>query len=155
MSEMPEMSAPTSPPLILDAALARYGDYHERLSPATLGDLDALTSEDLRFRDPFNELRGRDAYRRVLAHMFTSIVEPRFTILDRASSGSTGYLKWRFAGALRGRNFEIVGMSEITFDARGLVTEHIDHWDAASQFYERIPVLGTLMRLIKKSITRK
>lgn len=155
MSEMPNNSAPVSPPLTLDAALARYGDFHARLAPGNLDELDALAAEDLRFRDPFNDLRGRQAYRHLLAHMFATITEPRFTILDRACSSSAGYLKWRFAGALRGRKFEIVGMSEIKFDARGMVAEHIDHWDAAAQFYGQIPMIGTLIRLIKKSMTIK
>jgi hypothetical protein len=41
-------------------------------------------------------------------------------------------------------------MSELRFAADGRVREHIDHWDAAAQVYERLPLIGGLMRLIRR-----
>jgi steroid Delta-isomerase len=137
------------------AALKRYADFYASLSPDSLPRLAELVTPDVHFRDPFNDLRGSGAYIRVFEHMFATITAPRFTILHCAIAGITGYIKWRFDGSLRGRNFKIVGMSEIKFDVHGMVAEHIDHWDAASQFYEQVPILGTLMRLIKRSIATK
>ncbi len=49
----------------------------------------------------------------------------------------------------------IDGMSEIRFRADGRVAEHLDHWDAAEQLYERVPVLGTLIRLVKRKFQLK
>ena len=40
----------------------------------------------------------------------------------------------------------------IILDNNGLVSEHIDHWDAASSFFERIPILGWMIKLIRKKI---
>jgi hypothetical protein len=36
------------------------------------------------------------------------------------------------------------------FDAQGLITLHRDYWDAAEELYEKLPVLGGLMRWLKK-----
>jgi steroid delta-isomerase len=46
----------------------------------------------------------------------------------------------------------ITGMSEIHFAPDGRISEHIDHWDSGGQFYERIPVLGWLIRLVRKRL---
>jgi hypothetical protein len=38
----------------------------------------------------------------------------------------------------------------MTFNEELLITEHRDYWDAAEELYEKIPVLGALMRWLKK-----
>jgi hypothetical protein len=38
----------------------------------------------------------------------------------------------------------------MTFNKELLITEHRDYWDAAEELYEKIPVLGGLMRWLKK-----
>jgi hypothetical protein len=43
-------------------------------------------------------------------------------------------------------------MSEVAFGADGRALSHIDHWDAGGQFYARLPVLGTLIRLVKRRL---
>ena len=50
------------------------------------------------------------------------------------------------------RNWSFDGTSIIILDNNGLVSEHIDHWDAASSFFERIPILGWMIKLIRKKI---
>ena len=138
----------------LATALKRYADYYTRLTPETLGDIDHLARADMRFTDPFNDLPDRAAYKRLLAQIFATIASPRFVVLHSASKASVGYLKWRFEGTLRGRAFSVVGVGEVQFDAQGMVVAHHDHWDAASNFYERIPILGWLLRRIKKRVPK-
>jgi hypothetical protein len=38
----------------------------------------------------------------------------------------------------------------MTFNEQSLIVEHRDYWDAAEELYEKIPVLGALMRWLKK-----
>ncbi|MHB9020361.1 MAG: hypothetical protein ACYC3A_00830 [Halothiobacillus sp.] len=44
-------------------------------------------------------------------------------------------------------------MSRVAFDERGLVREHIDFCDPAEQVYSRVPVLGGLMRWIRRRLS--
>jgi hypothetical protein len=75
-------------------------------------------------------------------------------VTDRATSGRTAYLRWTFAFRPKGRAavWTIEGMSEVAFDADGRALSHVDHWDAGGQFYARLPVLGTLIRLVKRRL---
>ena len=134
----------------IEPAIDAYASFYETLSPAGIDELDRLVRADMLFRDPFQEFRGRARFKDLFRDMYRTIDGPRFVILRRAHAGSCCFLKWSFAGALRGRSFDVVGVSEIEFDGIGLVASHVDHWDAASQFYERVPVLGGALRAIKR-----
>ena len=133
-------------------AAAAYAAFFESLTPARLGELEALCAPSVRFRDPFNEVHGVAAFRAVLATMFADLEAPRFAVGDRACSGRVCYLRWSFTARTRGRPLSIEGMSEVHFDASGRVLAHVDHWDAASQLYERLPLLGPVLRLVRRRL---
>ncbi len=135
-----------------DHPLDRYASAFETLKPDSLPALMALFAPDGRFVDPFNDARGRPAIEAVFRHMFASVAGPRFEVLHSVVDGPVGYLKWRFTGEVRGRAVDIRGLSEVTFDAAGLVTSHVDYWDAATNVYERVPVLGWVLRRLRRRI---
>jgi hypothetical protein len=39
-------------------------------------------------------------------------------------------------------------MSEVHFDANGAISQHIDHWDSASQLLSDLPYIGWITRRI-------
>ncbi len=144
----------TGAPLIDPAWLDRYADAFEVMTEASLDDLPALLAPDVRFVDPFNDVRGAERYVAIFRHMCAVCDDPAFVVLDRAIGGEAAYLKWSFTGRMKGKSstFEIIGMSEVTFDGDGRVTAHIDHWDAAGQLYERVPVLGAVLRVLRRRL---
>ncbi len=138
---------------VSDAA-RRWGAFFEGLTPDNLPEIETLCRPDVRFKDPFNDVTGTAALRRIFDHMFETTVAPRFTVTDTAVSGRTAYLRWRFDFTPKGRSapWRIEGMSEVTFDDAGLVTAHIDHWDSGEQFYAKLPIIGPLVRLIRRRV---
>lgn len=137
-----------------ETAVRAYAKAFEELTPERLDALCAHCAEGVRFKDPFNDVTGRPAYRRVFEDMFERTREPRFLLHDIAVSGATGYLHWRLdfipAGAKEVWRFD--GMSIVTVDADGLIASHVDHWDTAEQLYEKLPVIGAILRLIKRRL---
>ena len=131
-----------------------YVRYWETLTRDNVGALRALAAPEMRFVDPFNDIVGLERVVAMLAHMFDALDEPRFVVLDRASSDHAWYLRWRFTARLKRRAtpWIIEGMSEVHFDATGRVTAHLDHWDSGSQFYARLPGLGWLIRFIARRL---
>lgn len=140
----------------LAAAARAYRRYFETLSPQTVGELRALVAPDLHFRDPFNDVVGPDKVIRSLELGYAHATDLRFEFLDEAWSGRTCYYRWRFFFRPRrfsgGRLWTVEGMSEVRFDEAGLVVEHLDHWDAASQFYGKLPLLGRLIDLVRRRV---
>ena len=139
-----------------DGRLADYARFFETLTPQRLGELDAYFAPDARFRDPFNDVRGVPDIRAVFEHMYRVCRDPRFRVLERVRTGNIALIRWRFTdGPAEGRRMalNIEGMSRVQFDALGRVVEHVDYWDAAGQVYERIPVLGWILRLLRRRLS--
>ena len=134
----------------VDAVVARY----ETLAAADLPQLAALYAADARFKDPFNDVRGRDAIGRVFGHMFATVEAPRFAVHERIVDGRQCFLVWDFTFRRRGAAAAqtIRGGSHLVFDAAGLITLHRDYWDAAEELYATLPLLGPLMRWLQRRL---
>ena len=127
--------------------------YWETLTPAALDRLDAVYASDVYFRDPFNELRGLPALRRVLERMFASLDSPRFRITEVLVDGDAALLVWDFEFRIRAlpkRARRIHGVSHVRFAPDGRVAWHRDYWDAAGELYVGLPLLGPLMRWLAR-----
>lgn len=129
--------------------------FFETLDHAALDRLPELTTAEVHFRDPFNDCRGRDKLRAVLAHTLDGCRDLRFTVTHRLLAEDLAILRWRFAATLPvvGR-VDTVGTSEVRQAADGRVSEHIDHWDAGEQIYLRLPLLGAPLRAIRRRLGR-
>ncbi len=128
--------------------------YLESLTAETVPQMSDLVASDVRFIDPFHDVSGLAAMQRVFAAIFVSLKNVRFTVIDKAWSGNAWYLRWRFeAERLQGGHIlAFDGMSELYFDIDGRVRLYRDHWDAATGFYEKLPVLGWVLRLVRRKI---
>ena len=135
---------------------AAYARYFDTLTPASKPLLRQLAHPAIHFVDPFNDVRGIDKVEASSAHLFATTREPRFGTATPVVAGDLAFTKWRFTCRIeRGRfrrEITIDGVSEITIDEAGLVTRHIDYWDAAGQLYERLPLLGSLLRLVRRRL---
>ena len=129
-----------------------YRTYLETLTPESLDRLEEYVSADVRFTDPFNDVRGADAMRRVLSHMFESVGPVVLRVSHMASDGDSCLMRWTFAGRLRGTDWTFAGMSTIRFNADGLIYEHADYWDGATALYEKLPVIGPVLAWIRRRI---
>jgi hypothetical protein len=133
-----------------------YARYFDELTPASRDTLRALAHPDIHFVDPFNDIRGIDKLLAVFDHMFETTREPRFVTEPPVVAGDTAFIKWRFTCRIENRFYKrpmtIDGVTEVRFDAAGLITAHIDYWDAAGQLYEKLPLLGGLLRAVRQRL---
>ena len=127
--------------------------FFEQLKPEDLPHLSRFYAADTRFKDPFNEVVGVEAVAGIFRHMFDSLDEPRFVVRDVIVQGDQAFLSWDFLFRMRRFNRDqqcIRGGSHLRFGPDGRITEHRDYWDAAEELYEKLPVVGALMRWLKK-----
>lgn len=138
----------------LRAAVDRLCAYFQTISPTSVSRIGELYTADARFKDPFNEVRGVLAIEGVFHHMFESLHEPRFVVSRRIVDGTQCFLVWEFR--FRFKRFDttteqvVHGGSHLVLTADGLVSDHRDYWDAAEELYEKLPVVGSLMRWLKR-----
>lgn len=139
------------------AGLARVVAFFESLSLESARSLDTIYTGDAYFKDPFNEVRGVDAITRIFTHMFAQVDAPRFVVTTRIRNGTEAFLTWDFTFRMKrfARETQCIrGATHLKFAADGRACFHRDYWDAAEELYEKLPVLGSLMRGLKQAARR-
>ena len=133
---------------------ARIATLFEQLTPDSVPQLLQLYAADARFKDPFNDVRGLSEIARIFSHMYVALDQPHFVVTNRLVDGEQAFLVWEFR--FRFKRFDtqtwqtVHGSTHLQFNAQGLITLHRDYWDAAEELYEKLPVLGALMRWLKQ-----
>lgn len=137
-------------------ALDKLVNYWQTLTPASVAAIGIVYADDATFRDPFNDLRGLDRIRPVFAEMFVRLDEPRFTIIETIEQPHGALLIWNFDFRMKALKptlaRRIHGTSHVRFGPDGRVVYHRDYWDAAGELYEKLPVVGALMRWLKRKM---
>ena len=137
-----------------EVAVDRIVALFESLVPGDVHRLHAYYRPDAWFKDPFNEVRGLPRVQRIYAHMFESLEQPRFRVTTRIVQGRECFLAWEFRFGLRrprgGKELLVRGGSHLMLADDGRIAWHRDYWDAAEELYEKLPVLGALMRWLKR-----
>jgi hypothetical protein len=145
------MTMTTTP---MTKAVERLVQFFEQLKPQDLQRLSEIYSLQARFKDPFNEVQGLAEIERIFAHMFVALDSPHFIVTERIVQDNKCFLVWDFR--FRFRRFDTTGWqtvrggTHLVFNEAGLVTLHRDYWDAAEELYEKLPVVGGLMRWLKR-----
>jgi hypothetical protein len=128
--------------------------FFENLTPAGVASMGSHYDPQARFVDPFNDVQGLAAIERIFQHMFVALDDPRFVVTTQVFQGRQCFLTWDFH--FRFKRFQnatpqtIRGATHLVFSDAGLVTLHRDYWDAAQELYEKLPLVGGLMRWLKR-----
>ncbi len=140
-----------------EAALQRVVHFFEHLQPSDVTQIAQLYTADAQFKDPFNEVQGIAAIEHIFTHMFEALDAPRFVITQQVHNGSQCFVTWDFFFSVprmdKGATQIIRGATHFVLrEEAGVwrVAVHRDYWDAAEELYEKLPVLGGLMRWLKK-----
>jgi len=132
---------------------AEVAAYFETLTPARIADLGQFYGPQARFKDPFNEVQGLHEVKRIFEHMYVALEAPHFVITGSMVDGAQAFLTWDFKFTFRRfdtQNLQTIrGGTHLQYDLNGLITLHRDYWDAAEELYEKLPVLGGVMRWLK------
>lgn len=136
------------------AALQAVVDFYETLSRDSVQSLGRIYTDDAFFKDPFNVVTGLPEIIGIFSHMFDQVDAPRFVVTQKMVNGRNAFMTWDFL--FRMKRFDrteqcIRGATHLQFAEDGRICMHRDYWDAAEELYEKLPVLGSLMRWLKKS----
>jgi ketosteroid isomerase-like protein len=137
--------------------MQRVVHFFEHLQPADVARINELYTADAQFKDPFNEVQGLPAIERIFAHMFEALDAPRFVITTQVQQGAQCFVTWDFVFAMPrmdgGKAQTIRGATHFVLrEEQGVwrVAVHRDYWDTAEELYEKLPVVGSLMRWLKR-----
>ncbi len=138
-----------------EAHLQRVVEFFESMTEETAAQLSRVYAADVAFKDPFNQVQGIVETTRLFRHMFKQVDGPRFVIHTKMVQGDDAFITWDFLFTMRrfAKGEQCIrGATHLRFNADGLVSIHRDYWDAAEELYEKLPALGSLMRVLKRIV---
>ena len=132
--------------------IERYVKFLKVLSVNNLDELSQYVTADVHFSDPFNDVKGVENMRRVLLDMFKHVGPVEFRILHSSGDADIGVIVWHFRAHLMKKPWDFHGTSVLKFGECGRVSEHVDYWDAAKDFYEHLPIIGWLLGVFRRRL---
>ncbi len=124
-----------------------YLNLFSNLNKENIKKFDDLVVKDIIFIDPFNNIKGLDNFKNIFYHMFDTIEEPKFDIIDYAQNKDHIFLKWKMTFYAFKASQSIEGMSDITLNKEGKVISHLDYWDSLNGIFIKLPFFGFLYKI--------
>lgn len=142
-------------------AAAQLDDFfkaYQALSVENLDLLNDLYAVDVVFSDPAHTIAGLESLKNYFAGMYENISEIYFEFTNSMTKGNEAFVRWqmRFVHPKlkKGAPVTVPGVTWLQFNDSGKVSRHHDYFDLGAMLYEHIPVLGTVIRNLKKRLAQ-
>lgn len=138
--------------------LESFCAFFNKLDKTCTKKLDEVYTEDVDFTDPLHHIEGRSALEAYFRTLYDNVTSCHFTFHTTVRQGDTAFVTWtmhlihpRLDG---GRVVDVEGCSHLLFAEDGRVARHRDYFDAGAMLYERLPLLGSTIRWVKRQLSR-
>lgn len=134
--------------------LRRFAQAFATLDKHNLQLLDSLYSKDIAFTDPLHDVQGLPALHRYFAELYGNISQLRFDFqgVDEVADGED-YLRWKMSFChprlADGKVIRVEGCSHLMW-RENKVYRHRDYFDAGALLYEHLPIIGRVVRWLKR-----
>jgi ketosteroid isomerase-like protein len=127
--------------------------FFDRLNKKTMHLVDDFYASDAEFMDPVVHLKGAAEIRAYYTRLYDTVKSIRFEHGPALVQGDTIVLSWtmRLVAALdNGREVVVDGVSVMRRNPAGKVVYHRDYFDMGQFVYERVFLLGAVVRYAKR-----
>ncbi len=134
--------------------VARFQQLFQSLRQDNLALLGEIYAHDVVFEDPLHRVEGLAALTGYFERMYAGVESIGFEFGEVVEAPGQAMLTWTMHMThqrLRpGEALALPGASHIRFDER--VHYHRDYFDAGALLYERLPLLGGVVRAIRRRV---
>lgn len=129
---------------------------YEKLDAENLYLLDNIYSADVSFIDPAHKIEGLVALKEYFSELYQNVSSINFSFSHHQQQENDAYIQWQMT--LRhprlNRNQEIIvpGISYLHYDQAGKVSLHRDYFDLGTMLYEQLPLLGSIIKTVKRRL---
>ncbi|PCH66730.1 MAG: transcriptional regulator [Bacteroidetes bacterium] len=134
--------------------LEKFKNYFTKLNLDDSSALDEIYTDDVLFKDPIHEISGIGNLKYYFEKLNKNLIEGSFLFTDEAISNDKIYLIWEMNLKLNRPRKKVTASGISVLTIRDKIISHRDYFDAGELFYENIPLLGGIIRMIKKQITK-
>ncbi len=135
--------------------ITRFVALYQQLDRHNLQRLDEVYAPEVQFVDPAHRIDGREALRHYFAGLYANVSDCRFSIEGVDEGEGVAWIRWTMTLShprlQAGQPFAVEGASQLRFNER--IYWHRDYFDLGALFYERLPLLGALIRGLKRRLS--
>lgn len=142
--------------------LQRFIDFYQQpLNSAALAALPEVYHADIEFSDPAHRIEGLVPFQRYFDNMIANIGHCQFVVHSavQRDSDPLAFVDWSMSVQHRRLNggalFTVAGASKLKFSGPGAdakIIYHQDFFDLGAMLYERLPLLGAVVRRIRNQL---
>lgn len=130
--------------------------FFEKLSKDNMTLVDEFYHPEVDFTDPVGSIKGSKKIKAYYGSMYKNVKQINFKFNNFYESGNTVVAIWTMTLETEQLNsgipFSVDGNSVIKFDDTGKAIYHRDYFDMGAFIYERLPVIGFVIKKIKKRL---
>lgn len=135
----------------------RINQAFNELRKDNLHILDNFYHPNLKFSDPLGDINGLKQMKAYYANLYETVKDINFDFKVMSEEGDNIMAPWVMTLSAEGLNggepIQVTGISHITFDPKtNLVIYHRDYFDMGEFIYEHIPVLASIIRMVKRKL---
>ena len=117
--------------------------------------LESTYSKDIDFIDPVRSIAGLEKLTEYFQTLYSRVESCQFTISNQIQDQQEFSLQWnmqlRHKGIAKNRPIVIDGASFLKFE-KDKVSYHQDYYDLGALVYERLPILGKIVKKVRNAI---
>lgn len=133
--------------------LGRFKQLFNNLCTGNMAELTSVYSENVTFTDPFTSVRGIDELTEYFSGAYANVISCSFDFGEPVVNGEDVCIPWvmhlRHKRIRKGDPVEVEGISQLVIRDVRILT-HRDYFDIGQLLYENLPVMGGLIRWIRK-----
>jgi len=138
--------------------LQKAKDAFDHLDKNHLNIVEEFYDKDAVFQDPIHQIKGTSAIRAYYANLYKNAEAIRFEYKNTSEVDNFVTLEWRMylksPSLNSGREITVDGVSLITFGGKdGKVIAHRDYFDMGEFIYSHVPILSTIINVIKSKMS--
>ena len=134
----------------------KFSSFYSDLASMEISELKNIYSSDVTFIDPIAQHKGLIAVENYFAKLLHNAKYCNFTIHNKESTQSGNYLvTWTMvftsAKMQGGKPIKVDGLTQLEI-SDNKITYHRDYYDLGQMIYENIPLLGRIVKRIKRGL---
>lgn len=136
----------------------KFIDFYRDLGLHSISKLDGIYHQEVTFIDPVGQHHGLPQVQHYFTHLLDTTKSCNFEVTSMVTEDQMALARWqmkmRHPRIGKGKEVVLDGVSELLFKD-GRIKQQTDFYDMGTMVYEHIPVLGSLVRLIKRKMQNR
>jgi hypothetical protein len=134
----------------------KFKQLYKELNGSNVDIIESVYAPNISFEDPFHQIEGLINMKQYFHELYENVEAISFDFGESISDGNSHYVNWvmnlTHPKLNKGRPFDVPGVTFIKGNDAQEIIMHRDYFDAGVMLYEKIPVLGSLVKYVKSKL---